>query len=40
MKYVTKKAKDGKTKLYYKQYANGIEKRISKALYDKETKKK
>jgi hypothetical protein len=39
MKYITKKAKDGKTKLCYKQYADGKLKRITHAEYLLKTKK-
>ena len=33
MKYITKKAKDGKTKLCYKQYSDGKLERITQAEY-------
>ena len=33
MKYITKKAKDGKTKLCYKQYSDGKLERITLADY-------
>ena len=40
MKYISKKTKDGKTNLYYKQYSDGKLKRITQAEYLLKMKKK